>query len=225
VLQLLGHAISLTTAMIPILVTVLGIADDLHLYSEYLRLRQKHPEEPPFSLVWKGVRKVFFPCTATALTTAIGFASFLPTDVPALRIFGLLAGIGVVFSWLLTVTVVPVLLALVPVKTPPAWTVRPDFAAPSLLFRGVVPVALSLLLLPGIARLEIDDGWTRNFRPDHPIVRDVRWFEKESVGVYQFDVMLTRRDGRGWTDPPWACPTSSATAPGSSEIRRRRAPP
>ncbi|HEV2846019.1 MAG TPA: hypothetical protein VG477_14290, partial [Thermoanaerobaculia bacterium] len=60
---------------------------------------------------------------------------------------------------------------------------------------------LSLLLLPGIARLEIDDGWTRNFRPDHSIVRDVRWFEKESVGVYQFDLMLTRRDGRGWTDP------------------------
>ena len=201
VLQLLGHSISLTTAMIPILVTVLGIADDLHLYSEYLRLRQKHPEEAPLSLVWKGVRKVFFPCTATALTTAIGFTSFLPTDVPALRIFGLLAGIGVVFSWLLTMTVVPVLLALVPVKRPPAWTLRPDFAAPALLFRGAVPVALSLLLLPGIARLEIDDGWTRNFRPDHPIVRDVRWFEKESVGVYQFDLMLTRKDGRAWTDP------------------------
>ncbi|HEX6904141.1 MAG TPA: MMPL family transporter [Thermoanaerobaculia bacterium] len=201
VLESLGHSISLTTAMIPILVTVLGIADDLHLYSEYLRLRQRHPAEPAFSLVWKGVRKVFFPCTATTLTTAIGFASFLPTDVPALRIFGLLAGIGVVFSWLLTMTVVPALLALVPVTTPPAWTVRPDFAAPSLLFRGAVPVALSLLLLPGIARLEIDDGWTRNFRPDHPIVRDVRWFEKESVGVYQFDVMLTRNDNRGWTDP------------------------
>ena len=45
-------------------------------------------------------------------------------------------------------------------------------------------------------RLRIDDGWTRNFRPDHPIVRDVRWFERESVGIYQLDLMLERRDGR-----------------------------
>lgn len=201
VLELLGHPISLTTAMIPILITVLGIADDLHLYSEYLRLKARHPEEPPLSLVWKGVRKVLFPCTATALTTAIGFAAFLPTDVPALRVFGLLAGIGVIFSWLLTMTVVPVLLALAPVKKPPRWTLRPDLPALNPAFRGVVPVALSLLLLPGIARLRIDDGWTRNFRPDHAIVQDVRWFEKESVGVYQFDVMLTRKDGRAWTDP------------------------
>lgn len=201
VLELLGHPLSLATAMIPILLTVLGIADDLHLYSEFLRLQRKHPEESPFSLVWKGVRKVFFPCTATALTTAIGFASFLPTDVPALRVFGLLASIGVVFSWLLTMTVVPVLLALAPVRNPPEWTVRPDFAAPRILFRGAVPVLLSLVLLPGIARLQIDDGWTRNFRPDHPIVRDVRWFEGESVGVYQFDLMLTRKDGGAWTGP------------------------
>lgn len=201
VLELLGHPLSLTTAMIPVLLTVLGIADDLHLYSEYLRLRARNPGEPPLSLVWKGVRKVFFPCTATALTTAIGFAAFLPTDVPALRVFGLIAGIGVAFSWLLTMTVVPVLLALTPVKKPPAWTLRPAVPGLSPLFRGAVPLALSLLILPGIARLRIDDGWTRNFRPDHPIVRDVRWFERESVGVYQFDLMLTRNDGRGWTQP------------------------
>src|SRR6185369_7854937 len=66
---------------------------------------------------------------------------------------------------------------------------------------GAFPVALTLLVVPGILRLHVDDGWSQNFRPDHPIVRDVRWFEKESVGVYQFDVMLTREDGRAWTEP------------------------
>jgi uncharacterized protein len=200
-LDALDHSISITTAMIPVLLTVIGIADDLHLYSEYLRLRRQHPEADPLTLVWRGVRKVFFPCTATALTTAIGFASFLPTDVPGLRVFGLLASIGVCISWLLTVTVVPALLSLIPIRKLPRWTLEPRVSLPPLLVRGAVPVVLTLLVVPGVLRLRIDDGWTHNFRPDHPIVQDVRWFEKESVGVYQFDVMLTRTDGRSWTEP------------------------
>ncbi len=200
-LDAMGHPISITTAMIPVLLTVLGIADDLHLYSEYLRLRRQHPEADPLSLVWRGVRKVFFPCTATALTTAIGFASFLPTDVPGLRVFGLLASIGVCISWLLTVTVVPALLSLIPIRKLPRWTLEPRVSLPPRLVRGVVPVVLTLLIVPGALRLRIDDGWTQNFRPSHPVVQDVRWFEKESVGVYQFDVMLTRADGRPWTEP------------------------
>jgi hypothetical protein len=200
-LQVLGHPISITTAMIPVLLTVLGIADDLHLYSEYLYLRQQHPEIPTFSLVWRGVRKVFFPCTATTLTTAIGFASFMPTDVPGLCIFGLVASIGVCFSWLLTTTVVPVFLALVPIRRLPSWTRVPSLSIHPFLLRGAFPVVLTLLVVPGIVRLHVDDGWSQNFRPTHPIVQDVRWFEKESVGVYQFDVMLTRNDGRAWTEP------------------------
>ena len=92
-------------------------------------------------------------------------------------------------------------------KRPPAgpWTALPPAARLALRRRagGALPAPL-----PGISRLRIDDGWTRNFRPDHPIVQDVRWFEKESVGVYQFDLMLTRKDGRAWTEPgaprdPW----------------------
>jgi len=201
VLQMLGHPVSITTAMIPVLLTVLGIADDLHLYSEYLRLRQQSPGVSAFPLVWRGVRKVFYPCTATTLTTVIGFASFLPTDVPGLCVFGLVAGIGVCFSWLLTTMVVPVLLALIPLRRLPEWTLEPRVALPPGLVRGAFPVALTLLVVPGILRLRVDDGWTQNFRPDHPIVQDVHWFERESVGVYQFDVMLTRRDGRAWTEP------------------------
>lgn len=200
-LQMLGHPISITTAMIPVLLTVLGIADDLHLYSEYLRLRQQNPHTPAFTLVWGGVRKVFFACTATALTTAIGFASFMPTDVPGLCIFGLVASIGVCISWLLTTTVVPVLLALIPLRRLPDWTRVSRLSIPPVLLRGAFPVALTLLVVPGVLRLRIDDGWSQNFRPDHPVVQDVRWFEKESVGVYQLDVMLTRKDGRAWTEP------------------------
>jgi uncharacterized protein len=203
ILARLGHPLSLMTAMIPVLLTVLGIADEIHMFGVFLRLRAVYPERSAPSLAWEALRGLFFPCTAMTLTTIIGFASFLATDAPALRVFGLLAGIGLGISWVVSVTLVPAVLALVPIHAQPRWSERAwslEAAVPFLRSRAL-PIGLSLLLLPGILRLEIADSWTRNFRPDHPIVQDVHWFEKESVGLYQFDLMLTRRDARSWQDP------------------------
>ena len=203
ILAWLGHPLSLMTAMIPVLIMVLGIADEIHFFGEFLRLRTAHPERPASAVALEVLRRLFFPCTAITLTTVIGFSSFLATDSPALRVFGFLAGIGIGISWIISVTLVPAVLALVPIRARPAWSGRSwslDAVAPLWRYRAV-PILLSLVLIPGIVRLRIDDGWTRNFRPDHQIVQDVRWFEKESVGLYQFDLVLERKDGRPWTEP------------------------
>ncbi len=203
ILARLGHPLSLMTAMIPVLIMVLGIADEIHFFGEFLRLRAVYPGRSASSLAFEVLRRVFFPCTAITLTTVIGFSSFLATDSPALRVFGFLAGIGIGISWIISVTLVPAVLALVPIQTRPKWSERSwslDAVAPLWRHRAV-PILLSLVLIPGIVRLRVDDGWTRNFRPDHPIVQDVRWFEKESVGLYQFDLMLERKDARPWIEP------------------------
>jgi uncharacterized protein len=198
----LQHPLSLMTALIPVLITVLGIADEIHFFGTFLSLRARHPERSAVTLAWETLRQVFFPCTAITLTTVIGFASFWATEAPALRVFGLMAGIGLSVSWVISVTLVPTVLALVPIKTQPRWSLQsPNLSAAGWLFRPALAVALSLVLIPGILRLRIDDGWTRNFSPDDPIVRDVHWFERESVGLYQLDLLLEHRDGRRWTEP------------------------
>lgn len=198
----LGHPLSLMTAMIPVLITVLGIADEIHFFDTFLTLRAERPERPAPALAWETLRRLFFPCTAIALTTVIGFASFWATEAPALQVFGLMAGIGLAVSWLISVTLVPAVLALAPIRVGPRSVRRPRRLQVSgrLLHPGLL-VALSVVLIPGILRLRIDDGWTRNFRASHPIVEDVRWFERESVGLYQLDLLLERKDGRRWTEP------------------------
>ncbi len=203
VLAHLGHSLSLMTAMVPVLLMVLGIADEIHFFGEFLRLRAVYPERSAPSISFEVLRRIFFPCTAITLTTVIGFASFLATDSPALRVFGFIAGLGLGISWLISVALVPAVLALVPIHARPGWSERSwSLAAVAPLWRyRAVPILLSLVLIPGVARLRINDGWTRNFRPDDPIVRDVRWFEKESVGLYQFNLTLERKDGRSWTEP------------------------
>lgn len=198
----LGHPLSLMTAMIPVLITVLGIADEIHFFDTFLTLRAERPERPASTQAWETLRRLFFPCTAITLTTVIGFASFWATEAPALQVFGLMAGIGLAVSWLISVTLVPAVLALVPIRVGPRADGRSRrLRVPNRLLHPGLLVALSVVLIPGILRLRIDDGWTRNFRASHPIVEDVRWFEKESVGLYQLDLLLERKDGRRWTEP------------------------
>ncbi len=200
VLALLGLDLSIMTALVPVLITVLGIADEIHLFGEFLRLETDRPELSRPARVRAALGHVFFPITATTLTTAIGFGSFLFTGVPALRAFGLLASVGVCFSWLFTVTFVPALLALLPLNGRAGW--QEGGALPrSWPLRRPLALAVSLVVIPGIWGLHIDDGWTRNFSPDHPIVQDVDWFQEESVGIYSFDVVLRQREADSWAAP------------------------
>ena len=201
VLEALGHDVSLMTAMVPILVTVLGVADEIHLFGEFLRLGAEEPEAGPAERARRALGRVFFPCTATTFTTVLGLASFLVTDVPALRLFGLLASVGVTVSWLFTMALMPVVLAVAAPRRAPRWLLADWRPAGRGIFGAGVAVAATLLLVPGVFRLGIDDGWTRNFRPEHRIVRDVAWFAEESVGIYRFDLLLERTDGRRWTEP------------------------
>jgi predicted RND superfamily exporter protein len=215
----LGHSLSLMTALIPVLITVLGIADEIHFFATFLSLRARYPERPAPALAWETLRQLFFPCTAITLTTVIGFASFWATEAPALQVFGLMAGIALAVSWVISVTLVPTVLAVVPIRAQPRWSGR-RWRLPEIARRLLHPAALAALslgLVPGLLRLHIDDGWTRNFRPGHPIVQDVRWFERESVGLYQLDLMLTRRDGRHWTEPA----ALAALARVQQEVARR----
>ncbi len=198
----LGHPLSLMTAMIPVLITVIGIADEIHFFGTFLALRQAEPQRLAPSLAWETLRRMFVPCTAMTLTTVIGFATFWATDAPALQVFGLMAGISLAVSWLISLTLVPAVLALVPIRAS-GWGPRAERRSPRAgwWWHPALPLALSVLALPGLLRLRVDDGWTRNFAPGHPIVADVRWFEGESVGLYQMDLELASRDGLSFLAP------------------------
>jgi len=48
----------------------------------------------------------------TAITTVFGFSSFMITDIPPMRDFGLLCMLGIAFSFLLSLTLLPAIIVL-----------------------------------------------------------------------------------------------------------------
>jgi hypothetical protein len=99
-------------AAVPPLLVVIGTAATMHLITAYSRSERREPREAS-SEAAEDVGAGAFWC---AVTTAAGFASFLWSDLPIFRDFGLVAAIGVVLTFLVTFTVIPALL----VATTPA---------------------------------------------------------------------------------------------------------
>jgi hypothetical protein len=92
------------------LVLGIGIAYAIHVLSRYYE--ERRGEAGVFPSARKAVATVGVAVFLTAVTTAIGFASFGVSDIPPVKDFGILCLVGVVLSFLLSVTMLPALVVL-----------------------------------------------------------------------------------------------------------------
>nr|HRC85281.1 MMPL family transporter [Thermoanaerobaculia bacterium] len=108
----LGEPLYLTTAVTPVILVSIGLADEIHLLWEYRQRRGRgEAREAALAGTFQALTR---PVILTSLTTAAGFLSFATSSIRPVASFGLATGFGVLFclGWALTVT--PALLALAP---------------------------------------------------------------------------------------------------------------
>ncbi|MCA9121003.1 MAG: MMPL family transporter [Planctomycetaceae bacterium] len=96
----------LTSVVVPVLLTMVGLTDGVHLMVHIRRARADGmtPQEATRS----AVLRVGLACALTSLTTAIGFASLLVAQSEFVRGFGRGCAIGVVVTFFAVVTTIPV---------------------------------------------------------------------------------------------------------------------
>src|SRR5690606_27047640 len=97
----------LTVAVLPVLISMIGFTDGVHLMVYIRNCRAKGLSR--LEAVTETISKVGLACALTSLTTAIGFASLCQADSSFVRSFGLACGLGVVIAFFAVVTAVPLL--------------------------------------------------------------------------------------------------------------------
>jgi predicted RND superfamily exporter protein len=179
-----GSPIYLTTAVLPVILVTVGLAYEIHFLWHYQGVLARSDGAAPHPADLRhAVLEIGRPILLSAITTALGFFSFLTSSLPPVRSFGLYAGLGVVFSMLWTVIVAPACLALLPraALLPPAARGRGERggflrAAFAPLLRRPVWTLAALGLLTALAglgatRLFIQDSWIDGFSKDSPFRR------------------------------------------------------
>ena len=199
----LGVPITLVSAVLPILLTAVGTADEIHIFRRYLELDPAAAAHPAAhrEVIARALRDMAPPVLRTSLTTAAAFLSFAVSPLAAVRDFGLFTALGVMICLLFSWTVVPAVLAL---AGPRPWVRHVPRASPAegrferlarslaarrrrILGATIVLVALASL---GVARLTIEDGWIDGFAPESPFARSTRQFDDAFLGSISLRVAL-----------------------------------
>jgi predicted RND superfamily exporter protein len=104
--SLVGSPITPVSTTLFALITVIGVADSVHLISQYWQEHSKHPTRRERLLAT--YRRAGKPCFLTSATTAIGFGSLAVSGIPAIRNLGIFAAFGIMSAFALSMILVPI---------------------------------------------------------------------------------------------------------------------
>ncbi len=198
---LTGELFNNITAMMPSVLTAIGVADSVHLLAAYFVLRPEYDDKR--ALLIEVIRRNAVPVFLTTVTTAIGFASLMSSSVVPVRHFGLAGAVGAVVTYMLSMTLIPALLSLIPVrrsgKEAAPKEQRPSGRIARALVRFTIrkrrsivisTLALVAVSVVGIARLEVNADFTSWFGDDNPTVEDLLWLEGHLGGTRGLEVVF-----------------------------------
>lgn len=202
-----GQPIFITTAILPVVLCTMAIASEVHLLAAtQRRLRESDRDSATGAAFASAVIAVMWrPLSLTVLTTAIGFGSFVLSDLPPVRAFGWWATVGTLFSLAWSLCVTPALYRAVGAARlmragdgPALADAAMDIVQHGVRSRWTLPIAAALfvLLLAGVFRLQVQDGWIAAFAPASAFRQSVERVNRSLHGTH---VLLVELDFSGRT--------------------------
>lgn len=194
----------LLTGALPALIMVMAIADDVHICERFRRTTGASAGER----ARKAAVEVAFPCLMTSVTTFAGFGSLVFSDVPAIAHFGFWSAAGIFLTWVISFTVVPILLSFSSrpvIFDEPASRGRLD-----ILYRaadkhgGKIICAflfLFLVSLAGMRRIDTDTQMTNFFKEDSLFLRSMYWIEARFGHTGPLEIVFESEQTDGLKDP------------------------
>lgn len=111
IMSLGGFEMSMISSDIPIILLAIGTAYTIHVINKINQVREKSWKRASL----KALKYIILPVFLAALTTEIGFLSFLfGSYLSMIRDFGIFTALGTFFAFLLSVFFVPALMSLLP---------------------------------------------------------------------------------------------------------------
>ncbi len=204
----LGIRLNPASAMAPIIVLSLAIADSVHIlltvYHEMGEGRSRH------EALIESMRVNTEPVFLTSLTTTIGFLSLNFSDSPPFHDLGNMAAMGVVTAWLLSMTFLPALMSMLPLRVKP----RPksmrlpmdrfgDFVVTKRtpLLWGLTTGAL--LIIAFIPRINVDDRFVKFFDEKIPFRVDTDFATANLTGPYTLEFSIGSGEAGGIVEPAY----------------------
>ncbi len=210
VMGLLGRPITMIVSMMPVMLIAIGIADGIHLITEYKLLWAELRDRD--RAILGTMRQLAAPVILTSLTTMAGFGALATSNLRSIRDFGIFTSIGVFAAMVFSLTFVPAALKLM---APPGreaegmahdrlgrWLGR----AAGLVVRrrrwvyaGVV--ALVAVSVAAITQITVGSTMVAMFKDDSAIVEASEMINQKFGGIEVMNIVVDTRIDDGLKDP------------------------
>jgi len=206
-MPVLGITLNIMTTVLPIFIITIAVTDAVHVLSDVSSPSDLSNAEK----VHQSIQKLFRPMLITSLTTAVGFFSLAMTEITNVRSFGIMVGISVIIAFILSVTLLPLLLIKWPIsfikiakndtqeaKKSHGFALGASaLLTKSNMFVWVVVIVTAIVSLTGINMLRVDQASIQSFDADTQVRVDNVVMNQQGVGSVPVAVWFRAKDPEG----------------------------
>ena len=211
-----GVAMNSVTISAPLIIMTLAVASVVHLLASVRQRMVDTPDRKEWAR--KALADHMGEIAIACITTAIGFLALNFSISPPFRELGNIVAVGVIAAMVFTLTLLPALVAIIPMKRhlTPARTDR--FMRPiaefvikwrrAILWGGATVV---VVLMAGIPRLALEDDFVRYFDERYEFRRDTDFYENRLGGMNILEWALPAGESEGISDPEYLAKVGAFT--------------
>jgi predicted RND superfamily exporter protein len=188
-----GGSMNMVLVVLPTFLLVVTISGAVHLANYW----NHEAHRDPTRAIVRAVEMARMPCVLASVTTAIGLASLMTSQLAPVRDFGFYAALGTMLSLAAVLYGLPALLQVWPGSPPPeigtdcrpwqrlgCWIVRRHG------FVTVMSIVLSAVAIYGLTRFHTETKVIRYFADDARVVRDYNYLEENLAGIAPVETVI-----------------------------------
>ena len=197
-LGMLGWKVTVISSNFIALMLILTMAMNIHMSTRFLQLRKDYPAKNNFEIMSLTTNKMFWPILYTVLTTVFAFLSLIFSGIKPIIDFGWMMTFGLITSFIITFTLLPTLLNIVPTKD---IILKKDQKSKFTNFLSILSLnnkntifgvtgAVIILSVIGISKLEVENSFINYFNKNTEIYKGMKLIDEELGGTTPLEVIL-----------------------------------
>ena len=197
-LGLVGWKVTVISSNFIALMLILTMAMNIHMSTRFLQLKKNNTNLNNSELIFLTTKKMFWPIIYTVLTTICAFLSLIFSDIKPVIDFGWMMTLGLITSFVVTFTLLPTLLNLLPtekidVKEQQNSKITNYLGSCSIKYKPIIfliTLIVIILSVVGISRLEVENSFINYFSKNTEIYKGMKLIDEKLGGTTPLDVIL-----------------------------------
>jgi len=197
VINLTGNRLDLMLTMLPALLFIIGISNSIHLITKYID--EVGMGRSDIDAMRTTIRETGFTTFLTSSTTAVGFFSLMLIEIEPIQRFGFFTGIGVLITYLISITLIPALLLNIKshqiscsYQLKKGWDTLlrsvSDFSIANKRWIVAFTLLLFALALWGIKEIRFNNYFLDDISAESSLKSDLLYFEDNFSGIRPFEM-------------------------------------